>query len=48
MDILYMQHRTLLEHPREQAERIQSFLKRDMAIEQMVEVVDHALYRNRA
>ncbi len=48
MDILYMQHRTLLQHPREQAERIQSFLKRDMAIEQMVEVVDHALYRNRA
>lgn len=47
MEVLYVQHRTLLDHPQEQAERIQRFLKRDLAIEQMVAVIDHALYRNR-
>jgi hypothetical protein len=48
MDVLYVQHHTLLEQPREQAERIQCFLKREMAIERMVAVVDSTLYRHRA
>ena len=47
MEVLYVQHRTLLDHPREQAEDIQRFLKRDLAIEPMVAVVDPTLYRNR-
>jgi hypothetical protein len=47
-DLLELQYKEVLEHPREQARRIAAFLGRPLDVEAMARVVDAALYRNRA
>ena len=45
---LDIQHRRVIENPREQAERIVAFLGSPLDVEKMAQVVDEQLYRNRA
>jgi hypothetical protein len=47
-DLLDVQYKEVLDHPREQARRIAVFLGRPLDIAAMVRVVDATLYRNRA
>jgi hypothetical protein len=47
-ELLDLQYKEVLDHPREQAGRIAAFLGRPLDIEAMVRVVDATLYRNRA
>jgi hypothetical protein len=47
-DLLDLQYKEVLDHPREQAGRIAVFLGRPLDVEAMAHVVDAALYRNRA
>jgi len=47
-DVLDLEYRTALEEPRQQAERIQRFLRRPLDVAAMSAVVDRRLYRNRA
>lgn len=46
-DVLYVSYNRVLESPREQAEVINEFLREDLDVEAMAEVVDPALYRHR-
>jgi hypothetical protein len=47
-DLLDLQYKEVLDHPREQARRIAVFLGRPLDVEAMIRVVDATLYRNRA
>ena len=47
-DTLFVPHRGVLDQPREEARRINQFLGGVADERAMVEVVDRALYRNRA
>lgn len=48
MEILFVPHHSLFEQPFEQAIRINEFLNCNLRPEQMVEVIDHSLYREMA
>lgn len=47
MKILYLNYRELLENPCDNAKKIKEFLKTPLDTEQMAQVVDLSLYRNR-
>ena len=47
VDVLYVSYNEALETPLEQAQRIKQFLSKTLDVEEMVGVVDQALYRQR-
>ena len=47
-EVLYVDHRRTLDTPREVATRVSRFLDDRLDVEQMTQVVDRRLYRNRA
>lgn len=48
MEVLYLDHRELLQNPLKGAQRIAGFLDRPLDMEKMARAVDPRLYRNRA
>jgi hypothetical protein len=48
MDVLYVSYNEILGNPIEQADRINRFLDNRLDVEEMVRVVDEALYRQRS
>ncbi len=48
MDVLYINHRDIINDPLNCAKRVGKFLKRDLDFESMANIVDPGLYRNRS
>jgi len=47
MNVLYLEYNNLIENPRDNAEKISSFLNSKLDVDKMVDVVDKSLYRQR-